>query len=172
MYCKSVKVNEEQALTGIVDTGSSVCTVKKSAVAKCGLRTENGMNELFWFGNASTPCVKSKKIAEADIAINNVSMKNVSFVVPDNAQPSDLIIGRSFTENPEVAYAKMNNELYFGERVRYPFSEIRILNTTKSLAALALTENTVPRNSIGLLVLGLLIKRGLCRSRTIRTKMW
>ncbi|GBM31043.1 hypothetical protein AVEN_46482-1 [Araneus ventricosus] len=64
------------------------------------------------------PALTSIGRIKADIAVDNVKAENVSiYVVPDDAQSVDLIIGRTWLYLPHIAYTKI------GERVDIRYRE-------------------------------------------------
>ncbi|GBN13866.1 hypothetical protein AVEN_270088-1 [Araneus ventricosus] len=64
------------------------------------------------------PALTSIERIKADIEIDNVKAENISiYVVPDNAQSVDFIIGRTWLDLPHIAYTKI------GERVHIAYRE-------------------------------------------------
>ncbi|GBL93137.1 hypothetical protein AVEN_216486-1 [Araneus ventricosus] len=55
--------------------------------------------------------------AEADIEVDNVKAENLSiYVVPDDAQSVDLIIGRTWLDLSHIAYTKIGERFHIGYR--------------------------------------------------------
>ncbi|GBO29910.1 hypothetical protein AVEN_121417-1 [Araneus ventricosus] len=54
---------------------------------------------------------------KADIEVDNVKVENISiYVVPDDAQSVDLIIGRTWLDLPHIAYTKILERVHIGYR--------------------------------------------------------
>ncbi|XP_035209994.1 uncharacterized protein LOC118184435, partial [Stegodyphus dumicola] len=82
-----------------------VVTCRKSRWRK--FRREPAMNELYGFGNQRVPAVTSIGMIKADIEVDNVKGQGINiYLAPDNAQPVDLIIGRTWLDLPHIAYVR------------------------------------------------------------------
>ncbi|KAH7984471.1 hypothetical protein HPB52_021516 [Rhipicephalus sanguineus] len=80
---KEVIFNNDFALVGLIDTGSSGCLSRASAAARCGIEM---------------------------ISIDGtVAEKIPVLVVPDDAQCVGLLVGRTFTDLPFVTYAEVGS---------------------------------------------------------------
>ncbi|GBL72589.1 hypothetical protein AVEN_127856-1 [Araneus ventricosus] len=54
---------------------------------------------------------------KADIEVDSVKAENISiYVVPDDAQSVDLIIGRTWLDLPYIAYTKLGESVHIGYR--------------------------------------------------------
>ncbi|GBM31153.1 hypothetical protein AVEN_109995-1 [Araneus ventricosus] len=54
---------------------------------------------------------------KADIEVDNVKAENIStYVIPDDAQSVDLIIGRAWLDIPHIAYTKIGERVHIGYR--------------------------------------------------------
>ncbi|GBN07842.1 hypothetical protein AVEN_191551-1 [Araneus ventricosus] len=63
------------------------------------------------------PALTSIGRIKADIEVDNVNARNISiYVVPDDAQSFDLIIGRTWFDLPHIAYTKMGKRVHIGYR--------------------------------------------------------
>lgn len=112
-YLRKVSVNLVE-LQAMVDCGSAVCTVKESIARKCKWVTEEKAMELCGFGNSKVMC---EKVTYANVKVDEVELVDVpTWIVPDEAQSVDVIIGRSFTENSQVVYFKFDDNLFFVEK--------------------------------------------------------
>ncbi|GBM10720.1 hypothetical protein AVEN_112-1 [Araneus ventricosus] len=61
------------------------------------------------------PALTSIGRIKADIEVDNVKAENISiYVVPDDAQSVDLIIGRTWLDLPHIAYTKTGNRVHIG----------------------------------------------------------
>ncbi|GBM25859.1 hypothetical protein AVEN_151333-1 [Araneus ventricosus] len=57
------------------------------------------------------PALTSIGRIKADIEVRNVKAENISiYVVPEDAQSVDLIIGRTWLDLPHIAYTKKEKE--------------------------------------------------------------
>ncbi|GBM91459.1 hypothetical protein AVEN_52160-1 [Araneus ventricosus] len=61
------------------------------------------------------PALTSTGRIKADIEVDNVKAENISiYVVPDDAQSVDLIIGRTWLDLPHIAYTKIGERVHIG----------------------------------------------------------
>ncbi|GBM35076.1 hypothetical protein AVEN_203238-1 [Araneus ventricosus] len=61
------------------------------------------------------PALMSIGRIKADIEVDSVKAENISiYVVPDNAQSVDLIIGRTWLDLPHIAYTKIGERVHIG----------------------------------------------------------
>lgn len=78
-----------------VDMGSSVCTIRKSAVLKANLEKIDSPSELKAFGGAT---IKSSGIFRKNVIEDKLKPRKLILrVVADDAQRVDIILGRDFT---------------------------------------------------------------------------
>ncbi|GBL86931.1 hypothetical protein AVEN_218673-1 [Araneus ventricosus] len=62
-----------------------------------------------------------------DIEVDNVKGESISiYVVPDDEQPVDLIIGRTWLDLPHTAYTKIGKRFHIGDREDVPFRNFLI----------------------------------------------
>ena len=119
-YVKKIKIKEHE-VEAFVDPGSSVCTIRESAVDKLNLDVKLRSNELHGFGNGGN-IVKSSGIVVEQLKVDRLEYRKCEFIiVPDEVQEYDMILGRSFTEQPNVTYIKVGNTLQFREKNEFPF---------------------------------------------------
>ncbi|GBM38107.1 hypothetical protein AVEN_40979-1 [Araneus ventricosus] len=63
------------------------------------------------------PALTSIGTIKADIEIDNVKAESIRiYVIPDDAQSIDLIIGRTWLDLPHIAYTKMGKGVHIGYR--------------------------------------------------------
>ncbi|GBN66261.1 hypothetical protein AVEN_58131-1 [Araneus ventricosus] len=63
------------------------------------------------------PALMSIRRIKADIEVDSVKAKNINiYVVPDDAQSFDLIIGRTWLDLPHIAYTKLGKRVHIGYR--------------------------------------------------------
>ncbi|KAK8779522.1 hypothetical protein V5799_019136, partial [Amblyomma americanum] len=105
-YVKTAVVNQK-SYDALVDTGSSVCTIKASDAMGCCSCFEEDNLELYGFGQSPVKCLSRFRTT---IEIDGVKGEDVMLhVVPDTAQHFSLIIGRTWTELPNIAYVKVDD---------------------------------------------------------------
>ncbi|KAK8772805.1 hypothetical protein V5799_012661 [Amblyomma americanum] len=105
-YVKTAVVNQK-SYDALVDTGSSVCTIKASDAMGCCSCFEEDNLELYGFGKSPVKCLSRFRTT---IEIDGVKGENVMLhVVPDKAQHVSVIIGRTWTELPNIAYVKVDD---------------------------------------------------------------
>ncbi|GBN32359.1 hypothetical protein AVEN_57045-1 [Araneus ventricosus] len=91
---KKAKINNCDNVQALIDTGSSCSLLKISVAQKLKLKFERAVNKIYGFGNQKMPALTSIRRIKADIEVDNVKAENISiYVVPDDAQSVDLIIG-------------------------------------------------------------------------------
>ncbi|GBM56769.1 hypothetical protein AVEN_271216-1 [Araneus ventricosus] len=116
-FVKKAKINNCDNVQALIDTGSSCCLLKISVVQKHKLKFERDVNKLYGFGNQKTPALTSIGRINADIEVDSVKAENISiYVVPDDAQSVDLIIGRTWLDLPHIAYTKIGERVHIGYR--------------------------------------------------------
>lgn len=121
-FIRPVKINHFLDITGFVDPGSAVCTIKESVIRANNLPYESTDQDLFGFGGQS---IKSKEITKFIVTLDEVEEEVEALIVPDSSQPMDLVIGRTFTELPWVAYVKIGEQLHFGYKHEDPFRTMK-----------------------------------------------
>ncbi|GBM62747.1 hypothetical protein AVEN_63321-1 [Araneus ventricosus] len=120
-FLKKVKINNCDNVQALIDTGSSCCLLKISVVQKLKLKFERAVNKIYGFGNQKMPTLTSIGRIKADIEVDNVNAENISiYVVPDDAQSVDHIIGRTWLDLPHIAYTKVGKRVH----IRYREDEL------------------------------------------------
>ncbi|GBO26609.1 hypothetical protein AVEN_127311-1 [Araneus ventricosus] len=103
-YLQKAKLNNCDSVQALIDTESSCCLLKISVEQKLKLKFEPA-DKIYSFGNQKMPALISIGRIKADIEVDNVKAKSISiYVVPDDAQSVDLIIGRAWPDLPHIAY--------------------------------------------------------------------
>ncbi|KAK8775719.1 hypothetical protein V5799_030936, partial [Amblyomma americanum] len=111
---KQAMLNGTTTLVGMIDNGSSGCLLRASAAARCGARLTKDATALYGFGSQGTPSARAIGKCYTDLEIDGVKGENVPFlVVPDDTLTVDLLVGRTYTELPYVAYARLGGCLRF-----------------------------------------------------------
>lgn len=79
--------------------------------------------KLYGFGeNQPTQCTMVTKVK---LTIDDVEEKVDVLIVPNDAQAMDLIVGRIFTELPNIAYVHVGCKLHLGYKNEYPFRDLK-----------------------------------------------
>lgn len=122
-HCKIVKIGNVDKVNVLIDTGRSDCTIRSSLVLENYFKFIRSPSTLIGFGKSGNE-VKSSGIIRENLIVDRCSGSHIVFrVVPDDVQPYDIIIGRSFTELPHVSYYKIDDKLVFQEREQSVFAE-------------------------------------------------
>jgi transposase InsO family protein len=98
-----------QYCTAMIDTGSSVTIISESTAARCGLQTRPTKTAIYAYGKSDVQYSTGEVIIE--INIDRASGEVTALVVPTEVQPYDLIIGRDFLDQPQIAYQKISENL-------------------------------------------------------------
>ncbi|GBN06587.1 hypothetical protein AVEN_226351-1 [Araneus ventricosus] len=126
-YLKKAILNDFHSVQALIDTGSSCWLLKTSIAQKIKLKPEPTVNELYGFGNQRMPAVTFMGRIAADIEVHNVKGKGISiYVVPDDAQPVDLIIRRKLLYLPYIAYTRIGKIFHIGYQEDEPFRNFPI----------------------------------------------
>ncbi|GBL86851.1 hypothetical protein AVEN_96076-1 [Araneus ventricosus] len=116
-FLKKAKINNCDNVQALIDTGSSCCLLKISVAQKLKLKFERATNKIYGFGNQKMPALTPIGRIKADIEVDNVKAENISiYVVPDDAQSVDFIIGRTWLDLPHIAYTKIGKRVHIGYR--------------------------------------------------------
>ncbi|GBM13710.1 hypothetical protein AVEN_119997-1 [Araneus ventricosus] len=116
-FLKKAKIINCDNVQALIDTGSSCCLLKISVAQKLKLKFERAANKIYGFGNQKMPALTSIGRIKADIEVDNVKAENISiYVVPDDAQSVDLIIGRTWLDLPHIAYTKIGKRVHIAYR--------------------------------------------------------
>lgn len=146
-FVKPIKLNDVLQSTALIDPGSAVCTVKSSFVDKYNLPFLQEDRQLCGFGKGNVTNCSRKTILK--VAIDDVCVEKVEcWLVNDDVQDLDFLIGRTFTEDKNIAYVRRDDNLYFGYKDNDPFInlELPVVNCRKFKA----TENVIIlKNTVG-----------------------
>lgn len=132
---------------GLIDPGSSDCLIKASTVLTCGFKFISSPSTLIGFGGGET---KSSGIIYENLKVDACEVDGVRFrVVPDDAQQYDIIIGRNFTELPQIVYFKIDDRLEFVYKNFFPFeSKIEVQSDRKPDKLEVVEGTTIPRGTV------------------------
>ncbi|GBL96012.1 hypothetical protein AVEN_220421-1 [Araneus ventricosus] len=110
-FLKKAKINNYDNVQALIDTGSSCCLLKISIARTLKLKLERAVNKIYGFGNQKMSALISIGRIKAVIEVDNVKAENISiYVVSDDAQSVDLIIGRTWLDLPHIAYTKIGKK--------------------------------------------------------------
>ncbi|GBN78713.1 hypothetical protein AVEN_132581-1 [Araneus ventricosus] len=107
------------------------------------------------------PALTSIRRIKPDIEVDNVKAENISiYVVPDDAQSVDPIIGRTWVDLPHIAYSKIGKRVHIGYRENelfrnFPIDEkvnpvcLKCLETTQSESESLQIKDTSQQKMMG-----------------------
>ncbi|KAL1440303.1 hypothetical protein MTO96_031687 [Rhipicephalus appendiculatus] len=146
---KEVIFNDGFPLVGLIDTGSSGCLLRASAAARCGIEMVLEPTDLYGFGSENHPVTRSLGHCKAKVSIDGVVAKNIPvLIVPDDAQRVDILVGRTFTELPNVTYAKVGSTFRFYHLNDCPFVHLVSPAQQAELHVKTPEECTLQKNSV------------------------
>ena len=126
-YVKFAKINNvNKNIESLLDCGSSSCTLKLNAAKSIGLEYEDYEQEIYGFGNTVQAAATTIGKTEVNLTVDDVSAKVEVFIVNDDAQAYDLIVGRSWLQQPHIVFIKKDDAVIVGDRDQSPFCEIQI----------------------------------------------
>ncbi|CAB0036475.1 unnamed protein product [Trichogramma brassicae] len=106
-------------LVAQIDMGASICTIKSSIVEDAKFRVQKLKTIIDGFGVHS---VESDGVVEELVQFDSLKPRKVVFrIVPDDVQRCDVILGRPFTELPDLMYTRCGNSL------KLPMSKLLIM---------------------------------------------
>lgn len=112
-YFKTVLLNDTPA-EAFLDFGSSCNTIKQSYCQKQNLAfTANDEIVIKGYGDALTLPIG---IVTAKLMVDGIDMTTNFYVVPDNVQEFDVLVGQPFTEAADVVVIKTASQLSFFKR--------------------------------------------------------
>ena len=148
MYEKYAVVNGGNSCPAFVDTGSGVCLIRSSVATQCGLEMIYCRNRfIYGIGNQAGGTRATGEVDAVVIAVDGVTGDPVSVVVlEDHLLPYPLIIGRSWTDQEGIAYAKTGDQLQFSRVTPIPFEGVIRENSQAVFRAAA--EAELPPHSV------------------------
>lgn len=148
-YVKPVKLGDAE-VTGLIDPGSAACTVKATAILRYGWEMIKQPLHLRSFGPEEYQ-VFSPGIIKQDVTVEGVTVKQIPFrVVPDDAQATDVLIGRPFTDHPSVNYHKVGEKLTF-ELVKEALPTEYVCEEAAKPSQVLMYETKIPPNLVSLI---------------------
>lgn len=96
----------------LIDTGSHYSLIRTSMAKKCGLPITKINTDLYGIGDVNNPAVKVSGEIVSTIVIDEVEAGPVRLlIVPDDAQGSEVIVGRNWLDDPAVVYWKEDGQM-------------------------------------------------------------
>ncbi|UYV79514.1 hypothetical protein LAZ67_17002951, partial [Cordylochernes scorpioides] len=126
VYLKDVKIDNKETVKAMIDTGSSSCLMRESVARRISVDIEPDSTSLYGIGNQTAPAARTVGKTTVDLEIDGVVGKEIAvFIVNDDAQPYDLLIGRTWTDLPYVSFARIGKELHIGYSSEFPFTNLQ-----------------------------------------------
>ncbi|UYV68821.1 hypothetical protein LAZ67_6001031 [Cordylochernes scorpioides] len=126
VYLKDAKIDNKETVKAMIDTGSSSCLLRESVARRINVDIEPDSTSLYGIGNQTAPAARTVEKTTVDLEIDGVVGKEIAvFIVNDDAQPYDLLIGRTWTDLPYVSFARIGKELHIGYSTEFPFANLQ-----------------------------------------------
>ncbi|UYV69772.1 hypothetical protein LAZ67_7000699, partial [Cordylochernes scorpioides] len=126
VYLKDAKIDNKKTVKAMIDTGSSSCLLRESVARRINVDIEPDSTSLYGIGNQTAPAARTVGKTTVDLEIDGVVGKEIAvFIVNDDAQPYDLLIGRTWTDLPYVSFARIGKELHIGYSTEFPFANLQ-----------------------------------------------
>lgn len=107
-YFKTVTVNESLA-EAFIDFGSSCNIMKQSFCDKLSLKiVDNDTIVIKGYGDALT---LPKGVATANLSVDGVKKQTEFYIVPDEVQEFDVLVGQPYTEASDIVVVKTSTQL-------------------------------------------------------------
>ncbi|UYV70994.1 hypothetical protein LAZ67_8001358, partial [Cordylochernes scorpioides] len=104
----------------------SNCLLRESVARRINVDIEPDSTGLYGIGNQTAPAARTVGKTTVDLEIDGVVGKEIAvFIVNDDAQPYDLLIGRTWTDLPYVSFARISKELHIGYSTEFPFANLQ-----------------------------------------------
>lgn len=138
-YIKEIEL-DGKTYVALIDPGSSDCTIKATAAIIGNHPIDRKEMELRGFGNTSNVVRSCGVVKAKNLYVDGVLAENVEIkVVPDDVQPTEVIIGRTFTELSHVVYYKVNDQLRFEDRCNI---ELPVQHNNSKGQSVKITDNS------------------------------
>ncbi|UYV74137.1 hypothetical protein LAZ67_11002222 [Cordylochernes scorpioides] len=126
VYLKDVKIDNKETVKAMIDTGSSSCLMRESVARRISVDIEPDSTSLYGIGNQTAPAARTVGKTTVDLEIDGIVGRNITvFIVNDDAQPYDLLIGRTWTDLPYVSFARIGKNLHIGYSSEFPFANLQ-----------------------------------------------
>lgn len=109
-YTKLVSINNHlTAMYGIIDTGCDICLIRKNTAQQYELVIQFTTQKLTVHSNSKSNVICG--VTNASSQISHVTEHIQLWVVEDEAQKYDLLIGTAFTDKNSVTFVKTNTDV-------------------------------------------------------------
>ncbi|UYV68366.1 hypothetical protein LAZ67_5004095, partial [Cordylochernes scorpioides] len=126
VYLKDVKIDNKETVKAMIDTGSSSCLMRESVARRISVDIEPDSTSLYGIGNQTAPAARTVGKTTVDLEIDGIVGREITvFIVNDDAQPYDLLIGRTWTDLPYVSFARIGKNLHIGYSSEFPFANLQ-----------------------------------------------
>ncbi|UYV64551.1 hypothetical protein LAZ67_3001165, partial [Cordylochernes scorpioides] len=126
VYLKDVKIDNKETVKAMIDTGSSSCLLRESVARRISVDIEPDSTSLYGIGNQTAPAARTVGKTTVDLEIDGIVGREITvFIVNDDAQPYDLLIGRTWTDLPYVSFARIGKNLHIGYSSEFPFANLQ-----------------------------------------------
>ncbi|UYV62948.1 hypothetical protein LAZ67_2002587, partial [Cordylochernes scorpioides] len=126
VYLKDAKIDNKETVKAMIDTGSSSCLLRESVARRINVDIEPDSTSLYGIGNQTAPAARAVGKTTVDLEIDGVVGKEIAvFIVNDDTQPYDLLIGRTWTDLPYVSFARIGKELHIGYSTEFPLANLQ-----------------------------------------------
>ncbi|UYV68266.1 hypothetical protein LAZ67_5003653 [Cordylochernes scorpioides] len=126
VYLKDVKIDNKETVKAMIDTGSSSCLMRESVARRISVDIEPDSTSLYEIGNQTAPAARTVGKTTVDLEIDGIVGREITvFIVNDDAQPYDLLIGRTWTDLPYVSFARIGKNLHIGYSSEFPFANLQ-----------------------------------------------
>ncbi|UYV70119.1 hypothetical protein LAZ67_7001862 [Cordylochernes scorpioides] len=126
VYLKDVKIDNKETVKAMIDTGSSSCLMRESVARRISVDIEPDSTSLYGIGNQTAPAARTVGKTTVDLEIDGIVGREITvFIVNDDAQPYDLLIGRTWTDLPYVSFARIGKDLHIGYSSEFPFTNLQ-----------------------------------------------
>ncbi|UYV60884.1 hypothetical protein LAZ67_1002667 [Cordylochernes scorpioides] len=126
VYLKNVKIDNKETVKAMIDTGSSSCLMRESVARRISVDIEPDSTSLYGIGNQTAPAARTVGKTTVDLEIDGIVGREITvFIVNDDAQPYDLLIGRTWTDLPYVSFARIGKNLHIGYSSEFPFANLQ-----------------------------------------------
>ncbi|UYV77850.1 hypothetical protein LAZ67_15002575, partial [Cordylochernes scorpioides] len=126
VYLKDVKIDNKETVKAMIDTGSSSCLMRESVARRISVDIEPNSTSLYGIGNQTAPAARTVGKTTVDLEIDGIVGREITvFIVNDDAQPYDLLIGRTWTDLPYVSFARIGKNLHIGYSSEFPFANLQ-----------------------------------------------
>lgn len=148
-YIKPVFINNNnEPVSGLVDTGSAFSIIRKSVADKFKLVVTPKEVKMWVYGNSQpvTSCGKS----QATLCVDTVKELVECVIVDDELQKYDVIVGRTFVDKENVTFIKTSDQLHFAYGMKFPFEDSEVPRKEENLYTAITTRNfeEIPPRSV------------------------